>query len=244
MARLLGVTDHHTPDPRPSGGTPAAAALLADDRPLTWVTAGDSVAQGARWTAGERDYAQLLEERIRYELTRYEDVFARTAVSGWRARDVADTLSRITRLAPDVVLLGIGLNDTKLGPDHLTAFDRTLRDVITHLQSAGALVLLQLPNPVRPDAPPELIAPLPGYVAAMRAAGLATGCVVVDHHTPWLRAGDGWAPAAWMGDSTHPNGRGHRVMAGTILRAVDAWDDASECCALSTAAQLPDRSTR
>ncbi|WP_329373496.1 Gfo/Idh/MocA family oxidoreductase [Streptomyces sp. NBC_00669] len=231
------MTAHHAPAPPPSGSSAAAlAALLTADRPLTWVTAGDSVAQGARWTAGERDYAQILEERVRYELARHRDVFARTAVSGWRARDVADTLARITRLAPDVVSLGVGLNDAKLGPDHLADFSRTLREVIARLRSAGALVLLQLPNPVRPDAPPEQIAPLPDFVEAMREAGQATGSVVVDHYTPWLRAGDGWAPARWMGDSTHPNGRGHRVMAGAILRAAGAWDDASECCALGTAA--------
>lgn len=237
------MTAHQTPDPRPSGSSTAAhTALLTADRPLTWVIAGDSVAQGARWTAGERDYAQILEERVRYELARYRDVFARTAVSGWRTRDVADALSRIIRLAPDVVSLGIGLNDAKLGHDHLADFDQGLRDVVARLRSAGALVLLQLPNPVRPDASPEQIQTLPDFVEVMRTVGRDTGSVVVDHYTPWLSAGDGWAPAAWMGDHTHPNGRGHRVMAGTVLRALGAWDDASECCALSTAAQLPARS--
>ncbi|SFF30734.1 Lysophospholipase L1 [Actinacidiphila alni] len=239
------MTAHETSPPRPSDGSTAAPAaalsgLLAADRPLTWVIAGDSVAQGARWTAGERDYAQHLEERVRYELARYADAFTRTAVSGWRTGDVAGTLDRVTRPEPDIVSLGIGLNDTKLGPAHLADFDRGLRDVVARLRSAGALVLLHLPNPVRPQAPPELIGPLPEYVAAMRAVGRDTGCVVVDHYTPWTGAGDGWAPAAWMGDPIHPNGRGHKVMAGTLLRTLGLWDDASECCALTVAAGLPD----
>lgn len=211
------------------GGSPLSD-LLASGSPLTWVTAGDSVAQGARWTAGARDYAQLLEERVRYELGRPGDTFARTAVSGWRITDVLGGIEHVDRLAPDVVLLGVGLNDAKLGTAGLPGFTRSYQEAVEHLRARGALVLVQTPNAVRPDAHATLRACLPAYVDAIRTLGERCGAAVVDHHRVWSERGDGQAPGRWMADPTHPNAHGHRVMARTLFEECGLWDEASECC--------------
>ena len=207
-------------------------ARLAADDPLIWVTAGDSVAQGARWTAGQRDYAQLLEERVRFELERSSDVFCRTAVSGWRIGDVFDSLDSLDRLRPDIVSIGVGINDANLGPAHQAAFRRTYQEVLTHLSSRDTLVIVQVPNTVQTSAEPVLRDSLPSYVESIREIGRRSSALVVDHFQVWSDAGDS-ANAEWMADSLHPNARGHRVLARTLFEACDLWDEAAACCQLT-----------
>lgn len=205
-------------------------ARLAADDPVGWVIAGDSVAQGARWTAGHRDYAQLLEERVRFELGRGGDVFCRTAVSGWRIDDVFGDLARLDRLRPDIVSIGVGLNDARLGPSNHASFCRTYERVLAHLGSRGALVIVQLPNTVLASAEPILRESLPGYAESIRELGHGSGALVVDHFQVWSDAIDS---AEWMADSLHPNALGHRVLAHTLFKACDLWDEAAPCCQLT-----------
>lgn len=217
-----------------TGAAPVARlrALLTADRPLTWVTAGDSIAQGARWTEGHRDYAQLLEERVRFELGRSGDIFCRTAVSGWRVSDVFDTLDTLDRLQPDIVSIGVGVNDATLGPANHAAFCHTYQKVLTHLTSRDTLVIVQVPNTVLADAEPVLRESLPTYVDSIREIARRSNALVVDHFQVWSDAIHS-ADTEWMADSLHPNARGHRVLARTLFEACGLWDEAAECCQLT-----------
>jgi len=213
-------------------------ALLAAPDPLVWVTAGDSIAQGARWTDGQRDYAQLLEERVRYELARTADVFARTAVSGWRISDVYSAIGQLDRLAPDIVSIGVGVNDATLGADGLGEFCRTYQAVLDRLHARGVLVILQLPNTVQPSAEHTLRRSIPDYAESMREMGHRSGALVVDHFRTWSNAGKP-ATENWMADHLHPNGRGHLVLARTLFQACGLWDQTSACCQLIASEPFP-----
>lgn len=83
-----------------ANSTEAVAAALQSSDPIRWSTIGDSIAQGAHWTGAERDYVQLLEERVRYELTRYGDSFVRWAVSGATTEDTLGRLPAALALSP------------------------------------------------------------------------------------------------------------------------------------------------
>lgn len=223
----------------PTGGP--AAASIADPRlvaalstpdPLRWLTIGDSVAQGARWTGAARDYVQLLEERVRYELERYPDTFVRAAVSGARTTDTLRTLPAALAVEPDVVLVGLGLNDAKSGPGGLAEFERRFDELAATVITAGALPVLQTPNAVGPGADPVLAANLDGYAAVIRTVALRREVPLVDHLTYWTGAGSGGAPAEWMADPTHPNGRGHRMLAARLLSVCGLFAADSRLCAL------------
>ena len=47
---------------------------FAAEKPVKWLFAGDSITHGALHTFGQRDYAQLFNERVRYEMGRPQDV--------------------------------------------------------------------------------------------------------------------------------------------------------------------------
>ncbi|MCF6466999.1 SGNH/GDSL hydrolase family protein [Nonomuraea sp. MG754425] len=190
----------------------------------TWLFCGDSVTQGAKHTGGLRDYTQLLAERVRFELNRPADVVINTAVSGARL-----TVPDFSRFRAGVVSIMYGLNDCLAGPDGLPAFRAGLHGLVR--KAAPAQVVLHTPNPVLPTAVPARLEWLTAYVAVVREVAAAhPGVVLVDHHAGW----GGRAPGRWMADDCHPNGYGHRALAGALLRALDLWDPDSPLCSLPT----------
>ncbi|HEY3563173.1 MAG TPA: SGNH/GDSL hydrolase family protein [Kribbella sp.] len=217
-----------------SSGSPAVTAALRSAEPIRWSTIGDSIAQGAHWTGAERDYVQLLEERVRYELTRYGDSFVRWAVSG---ANTADTLSRLPAaldLAPDLVVIGVGTNDAKAGPDGLEEFARRYDTLLTTVLDTGAIVVAQTPTAVLRTCRYHLDDHLPAYADAIRTVATWRDVLLVDHFAHWTAAGGGWAPAEWMADPIHPSGRGHRVIARTLFESLGLFAPDSACCRLLT----------
>ncbi|WP_432876636.1 SGNH/GDSL hydrolase family protein [Kribbella sp. CA-245084] len=211
--------------------SPVTARLQSGD-PIRWSTIGDSIAQGAHWTGAERDYVQLLEERIRYELTRYGDSFVRWAVSGATTEDTLGRLPAALDLSPDLVLIGVGTNDAKAGRDGLEKFERRYDTLLTTIRDTGALVIAQTPTAVLRTCRYNLGDHLPAYAATIRAVAKRRDVTLVDHFARWTTAGDGWAPAEWMADPIHPGGRGHRVMARTLFESLGLYAADSACCRL------------
>ncbi|HEY3512597.1 MULTISPECIES: SGNH/GDSL hydrolase family protein [Kribbella] len=214
--------------PNPTG----LVAALRSDEPIRWSTIGDSIAQGAHWTGAERDYVQLLEERVRYELTRYGDSFVRWAVSGATTEDTIGRLPAALDLAPDLVVIGVGTNDAKAGPDGVARFAERYGTLLTTILETGALVVAQTPTAVLRTCRNHLGDHLPAYADAIRAVAAEHDVLLVDHFAHWTAAGDGWAPAEWMADPTHPSGRGHRVIARTLFESLGLFAADSACCRL------------
>ncbi|PZG20490.1 SGNH/GDSL hydrolase family protein [Nonomuraea aridisoli] len=192
--------------------------VITRAEPVTWLFAGDSIVQGARWTDGARGYAELFTERVRYELGRRMDAVINTGVSGWRATDLAEHLERaVLHHRPDVVLVGVGVNDSQAGAGGLTAFAEVLSGIVSRVRQAGALVVLQTPVPVLPEAPPERVKWFAPYAQSVRDVAAGQETVLVDHAAHWAAHAD----RSWYGDPTHPNAAGHREMARTLLKIVE-----------------------
>ncbi|MDX2974314.1 SGNH/GDSL hydrolase family protein [Kribbella solani] len=213
-------------------GSTAVAAAVQSEEPIRWATIGDSIAQGAHWTGAERDYVQLLEERVRYELTRTTDSFVRWAVSGATTADTLNRLPAALAQSPDLVLIGVGTNDAKAGPDGLDKFADQYDTLLSTLQDTGATVVAQTPTAVLRTSRYNLGDHLPAYAETIRTVAARHDVLLVDHFAHWTTAGNGWAPAEWMADPTHPSGRGHRVIAKTLFETLDLFAAGSACCRL------------
>jgi lysophospholipase L1-like esterase len=206
----------------------SVATLIAGDRPLRWLFTGDSITHGAFHTSGERDYVQLFEERLRWELGRRRDHVIRTAISGRRVADLEDDLEwSVLDYRPDVVSLMFGLNDCATpNPDPATFAD-TYHRVIRRVQDGGAVVVLHTPNRLLGTETPERQANLPAYVDAVRAVAHETGVLLVDHYAHWAEADAQNAVEYWIDHGCHPNAAGHRVLARSLLLELDLWDPSS-----------------
>lgn len=215
------AADHAGAGTRPD---PRATGLLARPEPLTWSFTGDSVTAAGWHTWGSRGYAELFHERLR-ELGRVRDAVINTAVSGWRIDDIRDELERIClRHAPDVVVIGTGLNDTRGGADGVAAFGATYRAVIDRLhQESAAVVVVQTPNDTLPTAPNHVVAHLDAYAEEIRSIAAEAEVVFIDHLAHWRATAEN-TTFHWLGHGCHPNAYGHRAMARTFMRAFGAWD--------------------
>jgi len=201
--------------------------------PMRWVFTGDSVTHGAAHTFGERDYVQLFEERLRWELGRRRDHVIRTAVSGRTVTDLAADLDwSILQYRPHVVSIMLGLNDSQAVGAGAEEFAETYRRVVRRLTEAGAAVILHTPNRVRPAEAGDYPG-LPRLAEAVRALAHSTGCLLVDHFRAWERPEAAGATAAWLGQTCHPNAFGHRALAALLLARLGIWDPGSPTAPLA-----------
>lgn len=189
------------------------------DEPIVWNFLGDSITHGALHTWGRRDYVELFDERVRWQLRRSDDVVINAAYSGFSVPYLTAQLDRrCLRFRPDVVCLMLGTNDAGNGTDGVAAFERGYQAIIARIQAeSGARVLLQTPNPLDwPHA--QSRASLPDYVAAIRRLAAALALPLCDHYAAWedyaARIG---ACHYLLNDPLHPNADGHLFMANTLL---------------------------
>jgi len=206
------------------------SALLDSQDPIRWLFTGDSITHGAYHTFGARDYVQIFEERVRWEMARVRDHVIRTAVSGYRTGSILDDIDwNIRQYAPHVVSIMIGMNDAAAGRDGLPLFERNYNAILDAIGSRAALIILHTPNPVIPGSDQAREPVLPAIADIVRKIGKKRGLPLTDHHREWQAA---WKENpvriySWMSDGVHPGTYGHRAFARSTLRTLGMWDDNS-----------------
>lgn len=217
-----------------AAGMEKIRALLGRAAPVRWVFTGDSITHGAAHTIGWRDYTELFDERVRWELRRTRDVIINTGISGRRVRDLADDLDwGVLQFHPDCVSLMFGMNDCVDGPQGLDAFEALYIDTIARIRDAtDATILLHTPNWVLPTAGRGRDETLSAYREAILRVATTTGVPCIDHFPAWVAAEPSGAMHHWLADGCHPNEYGHRVFARAIFEALGIWDAASWTCQL------------
>lgn len=207
----------------------AIAALLAGDEPARWLFTGDSVTHGAGHTNGTRDYVQLFEERVRWELGRTRDHVIRTAISGRTVRDLLDDADwSLRQYRAHVVSLMFGLNDANTDSPDPRGFGADLSRAIDLAREAGArAVIVHTPNRVIATETAARRTNLRAYAEAVRRAAAESGALLVDHHANWAAAERAGAVEHWIGHGCHPNAEGHRVLYRSLAGSVGIWDPAS-----------------
>jgi acyl-CoA thioesterase-1 len=219
-----------------TSASPELATLrdrMTEKAPLVWVITGDSITQGAKWVGPERPYPSIIEEHIRWTLGRRRDFFINTGISGERATGLlADFDWRVLRFRPDVVSIMIGMNDATAGRDGRTAFAANLREMVRRVRAAGAIPLLHRTNTILLESPDALQrADLPAYNGVIAEVARELNVILVDHWKHWQSAKP--TPAAlraWLAQSIHPNGAGHRQFAIEFFRTIGCYDPAAPAC--------------
>lgn len=207
---------------------------LRDNQPVKWIFAGDSITHGARHLNGWRDYPQLFEERVRWELRQERNLVIRTATSGWTIERIAGDLDwRVLQFQPQVVSLHFGMNDCAAGEGGLAAFGERYQEVIARIRAeSGAAVIVHTPNPIIPRMDERREPHLAAYAEAARAAAAATGAVLVDHFAHWQEYMKTSQLFYLMNDAIHPNEFGHRYKAHLLFQVLGIWDPQSAVCRL------------
>ena len=206
--------------------------VLESKTPAKWVFYGDSITHGALHTFGQRDYAELFAERLRFELGRTMDIVLTSAISGDNTRGLPETFDwRVGQFDPDVVLIMIGMNDCSTNNDiSLTQFGDNLGRLVDRLLQIDAVPVLQTTCPIMPGQAPDREPDFEAYMEAVRQAAADHGVPLVDHTRHWQQHLD--KRSYWMSDAFHPNEYGHRAFADLLYRAVGIFDPNSHACRL------------
>jgi acyl-CoA thioesterase-1 len=203
--------------------------LLESNAPVRWVFAGDSVTSGVLYTFGERDYVQLFEERLRWELQRDQHIVIKSAVSGWNTEALKKNIEwNVLKFDPDVVSIMMGMNDAGfVTVEQFKANTNVILDQIA--ERTNAAVILHTPNPLAPGLS-NRDAAVAAVAQAVREIGAERGLPVVDQYAAYEQAWkeNGRRVFVWMADGVHPGTIGHRVFAREMMKVLGIWDEKSE----------------
>ncbi|WP_326791725.1 GDSL-type esterase/lipase family protein [Streptomyces sp. NBC_00841] len=207
------------------------ATILNSDTPATWVVTGDSITHGALWTNGWRSYVEHFQERVRWELgkPKNSDFVLDTGVSGSTTNDLtAKFAERVAAFSPRVVSVMLGTNDVATPGIGVAVYRANLLKLIASIRvlPGRPIPLLQTPNPINTGTWPGREA-LADYAQTMRDVAKARDVVLVDHFARWTADYGSTPPANLLGDGLHPNGRGHLLMAHTMIKALRIFDPTS-----------------
>lgn len=213
QARRAGRRDYIVVPP--PGGLPLRAGTKGPA--LTLVVIGDSTGAGLGAARREDSYPVLLARLLGEHYSVRLHVLARPGV---RMADARELATKVNRLEPDIVLLGVGGNDAI----HLTPLSRVesvARDTISLSQAAGADVVVALGPSMDAPAIPRPLRDAAAWRcrqvnAAIRRAARGTGAVVVDLHA---EIGDAFRrdpERLYSADLFHPSSRGYALWAGAL----------------------------
>lgn len=213
FAFLLGL------DASGSSDTPALGRIrevLADgNQPVRIVCFGDSVTGLYYHSGGRRAYPELIGERYPGATVINAGKSGHTTTNGL-ARIQQDVLVH----KPHLVTVMFGLNDVAKGTIEL--YRRNLIEIVTKCRAAGAEVILCTPNAVS-ETEPRPVAKVAAFAEVARNVAAELKVPLADVHaaTETLRTS---APESWrlsMSDEIHPNLRGHRHLAESILGVIE-----------------------
>ena len=187
-----------------------------------WVFCGDSITHGAVHTYGARDYVELIEERVRYELDKSLNLFVNSASSGDTTVGILQTLQhRILRFTPDIFSLMVGINDCAsargISPG---TFEANVKTICSRARDeCGAEILLHTCCAIKPEETPQRTR-YPQYMDVVRQVAADLDAGLIDHEKYWkdVLLSDEPTWRSWLDNPFHPNAMGHWVFAELILK--------------------------
>ncbi|MDN5274971.1 MAG: lysophospholipase L1-like esterase [Candidatus Saccharibacteria bacterium] len=208
----------------PAPNIPRAPQTSGQGLKLTYVIMGDStsIGQGAEY---RRSYAVATTSHL---ANSYRVTLTNTGVSGAKIGDVLDDqLSKVVALKPDVVLLGIGANDTT----HFTNLKRiqqSLQEIVDLLKQANPNVRIVTTRSPALDSVSRF-PPISKYILRIRTERVNDAfddIIKKNHLTPALIAEK--TRTAFLAyssltanDNFHPNARGYALWTPIINEALD-----------------------
>lgn len=217
---VVGFTTART-EPDSTVSVLRTVQLLEAGQPVRIVCFGDSVTGVYYHTGDRRAWCELVGIALRRLYPRAPLEMVNAGVSG---NSTADGLARmeadVIRPHPQLVVAMFGLNDvTRITPDDFRA---NLRQIVQRSRQAGAEVILMTPNAVSAGDDKRLPGKVADYAQITREVGRELAVPVTDtfHAFESVQAGDHRAWLGMMSDTIHPNMRGHRLLAGEVVRTL------------------------
>lgn len=195
--------------------------------PCLLLALGDSNACNATFTAGGKQWPELLHSELRIRYQTQQVLLVNAGVCGATVRDaLARWESDVARFRPEMTVVCLGSNDAKRMTDD--EFDEGLCEVLDRLAAMGSGVLLRTPTPVMEYEPaPEHLWTgdelLRGKVERIRRIAADRALPFVDTYAHWweLEEAGTLTVGGLMHDAVHTNAKGHQLVYRGLAAAFD-----------------------
>jgi lysophospholipase L1-like esterase len=195
--------------------------IASGENEVRVVCFGDSVTGVYYHTGGRSAYPEVIRDALK---ARHPEGRVKVINAGKSGHTTTNGLGRIQQDVlvhkPHLVTVMFGLNDVAKG--NIDLYRKNLVEIVTKCRSAGAEVILCTPNAVS-ETPDRPIAKVAAFAEVARAVAGQLSVPLADAHASLeaLRESD---PETWrlsMSDEIHPNLRGHRRLAESILGVIE-----------------------
>ena len=181
------------------------------------VCAGDSITQQNYHTNGFLNYAGLLAEKIPHACIINAGVSGDTT-EGFIKRFEED----VERFKPALVTVMFGINDATKGEKYLSKFENNLYVITKSIKEIGSEILVLTQNPIMLNVNDESIntrASYVGYSKCIRDFAKQNKIPFCDVFLSWQKhvKANPYKALGLMNDPIHPNERGHKFIAETLL---------------------------
>lgn len=195
--------------------------IASGENEVRVVCFGDSVTGVYYHTGGRSAYPEVIRDAL---ATRHPGSRVKVINAGKSGHTTTNGLGRIQQDVlvhkPHLVTVMFGLNDVAKG--NIELYRKNLVEIVNKCRAAGAEVILATPNAVS-ETPDRPIAQVAAFAEVARTVAKELSVPLADAHASLgaLRERD---PETWrlsMSDEIHPNLRGHRRLAETILGVIE-----------------------
>jgi len=201
----------------------ALNARLAEREPTMLVALGDSNTCNTGFTAGAKQWPELLHDELKKHHRHQRIMMFNAGVSGDKVTDLLARFdSDVARVQPQGCILCIGSNDKgRLTPE---AFRSGLHELLDRLAAIDCEVLVRTPTPILEylDDAPDRLWPdgqaLRDFCDIIRGVAAERGLALVDTYRMWRAAetaGD-LVPGELYRDAVHTNAAGHARVAAEL----------------------------
>jgi len=195
--------------------------LDSGEQPVRIVCFGDSVTGIYYHTGGRSAYPELLEAALK---ARHPGTGLKVHNAGVSGHTTTNGLARLQQTVlvhePHLVTVMFGLNDVAKGTPEL--YRKNLVEIVRRCRAARAEVILCTPNAVA-ETPDRPVAEVAAFAGIARSVAAELEVPLCDPHGS-LEALRENAPEDWrlsMSDEIHPNLRGHRRLAESLLLTIE-----------------------
>lgn len=195
--------------------------IASGENEVRVVCFGDSVTGVYYHTGGRSAYPEVIRDALK---TRHPESRVKVINAGKSGHTTTNGLGRIQQDVlvhkPHLVTVMFGLNDVAKG--NIDLYRKNLIEIVTKCRAAGAEVILCTPNAVS-ETPDRPVAKVAAFAEVARAVSKDLSVPLADAHASLgaLRESHSETWRLSMSDEIHPNLRGHRRLAETILGVIE-----------------------
>jgi lysophospholipase L1-like esterase len=180
----------------------------------------EAIGDSTVWTVGTSKglYTYLVYKYIcdNYKLIKFRN----KGIGGSNSSNLVSNINWLGKFEPDILTIGIGMNDANGGGNDTTTYKANLTYLINYYRKKNPNVFIVLCTPNTIDVTQGTRTYVDNFRQAMQDVGTQLNCQVAHFENAWTTA----QVSTYTQDGIHPNDTGHSLLFNNVLKPIlDTW---------------------